>query len=67
MTTKELAEHNAAWDKAKAEIFAAYPYDTNFGAYLPASLFSKVAQRAEEIRKQITWDHATGIYSRGNQ
>ena len=52
MTTKELAEHNAAWDKAKAEIFAAYPYDTNFGAYLPASLFSKVAQRAEEIRKK---------------
>jgi len=53
MTSKQIAEHNAAWDQAKKEIFAAYPYDTNFGAFLPASLFSKVAMRADEIQREV--------------
>ena len=48
---EELIKHNVAWQQAKAEIAKLYPYDTNFGRDVPPSLFSKIAQRAEEIRR----------------
>jgi hypothetical protein len=40
-----------AWEQAKQEVVAAYPYDTNFGRDLPMWIIKKISERATEITK----------------
>lgn len=47
MTPFELELHNRAWKQAKVELLG------SFDANVPLFQYSKIAQRAEEIRREM--------------